>query len=739
LEGLLRSGRVIAVHETLGKQLEELITTRNAARKLSPTALAEAITEHLGGRPVENYGTWVYYPWSRRVVHLLPEAEFRELRTSRNRNKITIEEQERLRSLKLAIAGLSVGRATAVTLALEEIGGHFRLADFDALELSNLNRLRGGVHELGINKSVLTARELFEINPYLDVEIFTEGVTSENLSRFLSGPKGGSPVDLLFEECDDLAMKVNLRERARALGIPVLMETSDRGMLDVERFDQDPERPLFHGLAGDLDASRLAGLSTHQKVPIVLDILGPTRLSPRMAASLIDIDATLKTWPQLASAVALGGALNTEAARRIVLGQLKGSGRFYVDPETLIQDGKSIDTPASAMPPKPEQAAPSVPLPLELPTIRLAPSPPERPDIEALVARAALAPSGGNCQPWRFCWRGDRLECWQDPERSRSMLDFGHRATYLAFGAALENLVRASRFAGMFADLEILPDPTRPLLVATVRLRKGEPPTPGEVERLANLEYRVTNRRLGARSALTGDERNRLSAAAERRGALLHLLTKPRDLNAVAGVLAAGDRVRFLSQALHREMFGELRWSADEVRGTRDGIDIRTLELDDTDHAGLRLTSDWRVMSTVADVGGGAGLERSTRKAVGAAAAIGLLTIQDGGDTSYVKGGRAVQEAWCEATAMKLAFQPMSALVYLFQRNEQGRGAGLSDVERKRLTSLRRRFDALFPRPADHTELLVFRLGRASTPSARSLRRGLPEILSFEPDQKEDV
>ena len=29
------------------------------------------------------------------------------------------------------------------------------------------------------------------------------------------------------------------------------MATSDRGLFDIERFDLDPDRPLFHGLAGE--------------------------------------------------------------------------------------------------------------------------------------------------------------------------------------------------------------------------------------------------------------------------------------------------------------------------------------------------------------------------------------------------------------------------------------------------------------------------------------------------------
>jgi len=41
----------------------------------------------------------------------------------------------------------------------------------------------------------------------------------------------------VIEECDSLDMKFLVREAARDRQIPVIMETSDRGVLDVERFD----------------------------------------------------------------------------------------------------------------------------------------------------------------------------------------------------------------------------------------------------------------------------------------------------------------------------------------------------------------------------------------------------------------------------------------------------------------------------------------------------------------------
>src|SRR5262249_24523483 len=161
-----------------------------------------------------------------------------------------------------------------------------------------------------------------------------EGITDANLEAFFTA---WGPLDLLVEECDDLCAKVRLREEARRRRIPVVMDTSDRGMIDVERFDREPVRPLFHGLAGPIRADQLKGLPAKDKLPFVLKILDPSRLSPQIQASMVEIQETVETWPQLGSAVTLGGGLTTDVARRLLLGQLTRSGRFYVDLEELVQ------------------------------------------------------------------------------------------------------------------------------------------------------------------------------------------------------------------------------------------------------------------------------------------------------------------------------------------------------------------------------------------------------------------
>ncbi|CAM5275077.1 ubiquitin activation protein [Streptomyces spiroverticillatus] len=344
LRELLDSGAVREVRDTIEDQLAELVTSREPRLRSSPEAVERAVAEQLGGAGRQEYGTWVWYPWSGRLVHLLPREEFRLVRTDRNRGRIDRAQQRRLLGCRVGVIGLSVGSSAALTFAMEGIGGSFRLADFDTLSVSNLNRLRAGVHHLGLNKCVLAARQMLELDPWLDIEIHPGGLTDETMEEFFSG--GTGPLDLLVEECDTPYVKVAAREHARVLGIPVVMDANDRGLLDVERFDLEPQRPLLHGLLGDTTSRDLTDLTPQQAVDVILTMVDRERLSPELTAAVGQIGTTLSSWPQLASGVALGGALTAEAARRILLGLPRPSGRFYTDLEVLTSGDRSTVAPS---------------------------------------------------------------------------------------------------------------------------------------------------------------------------------------------------------------------------------------------------------------------------------------------------------------------------------------------------------------------------------------------------------
>jgi tRNA A37 threonylcarbamoyladenosine dehydratase len=142
------------------------------------------------------------------------------------------------------VVGLSVGHAIALTITSERICGELRLADFDTLELTNMNRIKTGIQNIGLKKTIIAAREIAEIDPFIKVKCWHDGINDDNIFDFLTG---GGKLDLCLEECDDFYVKFNLRYKCRDLGIPVVMDTSDSGLIDIERFDLEPERKIFHG------------------------------------------------------------------------------------------------------------------------------------------------------------------------------------------------------------------------------------------------------------------------------------------------------------------------------------------------------------------------------------------------------------------------------------------------------------------------------------------------------------
>ena len=272
LEQLLLTTPNITVFDELLGQLEELVKSKNPKIKFTKNELTEAAKKHIGKTLFEEYGVWVYYPWATRLVHILDEKEFVDVRTNRNQYKITPEEEILLANKKIGVIGLSVGKAVALTIAMERICGEIRIADFDVIELSNLNRIQTGVQNFGIKKTIVVAREIAEIDPYLKVTSYSDGLTEENAEDFFT--KGGK-LDICIEVCDGLNTKVFARQKAKTLGVPIVMNSSDRGTTDIERYDINPSMPLLHGLIDHFDLNLIKQAKTNEeKVPYLLPMLG---------------------------------------------------------------------------------------------------------------------------------------------------------------------------------------------------------------------------------------------------------------------------------------------------------------------------------------------------------------------------------------------------------------------------------------------------------------------------------
>ena len=305
--------------ELFGIRNPNLLFSQNF-RKERDDYLNKNVSEYLKG-------DWIFYSWKNCMVHILSEDEYFELRTNRNRNLITKEEQQKLRNTTIAFAGLSIGSSALEALVYSGIGKKFVVSDFDTLETSNLNRLKATLLDVGMSKLEIAVRRALEIDPYLEFVKYADGLTNENCEDFVS-----KKPDVIFEAIDSLKIKIILRQKARECKIPIVMFTNlgDSVMVDIERYDLDKSTQLFNGRVGkDVIDIILKDENTKENVnKYVLGLVGVENIPLKALKSVKLIGKELVGRPQLASTVGVSGNLAAYVARRIILGKDVESGRY---------------------------------------------------------------------------------------------------------------------------------------------------------------------------------------------------------------------------------------------------------------------------------------------------------------------------------------------------------------------------------------------------------------------------
>ena len=317
---LIRTKAIVHVVDDYREQLLEFFQVQNPSRVYTPNFRAEfeQYRKKLERQtPLFEHGRWAYYPWRSALVHVLREEDFYLVRTARNRNLITSKEQKKFYDATIGIGGLSVGSSVALAIVLQGGGKHIRLADHDRLALSNTNRVRTGVHHLGVPKVEVTAREIYETNPYANVRIFSDGLTPKNIGRFFSG------LDIVIDELDNLAVKYLIREQAKRHRIAVVMaaDNGDNAVVDIERYDLDPKTPFFHGRMGKVTYEQLKNLDKFGIGKMITKHVGPENVTERMQQSLLEMGKTIVSWPQLGGAALVNGAAVAYCVRKIVTGE----------------------------------------------------------------------------------------------------------------------------------------------------------------------------------------------------------------------------------------------------------------------------------------------------------------------------------------------------------------------------------------------------------------------------------
>lgn len=349
LSELADAHEVQHVSDDYREELKEFFQVQNPAKAYTPefpTLFDEYVKNLEAEKPLWQHGRWAYFPWNSTIVHILEERAFQLVRTARNKNLINADEQEKYYNAVIGIAGQSVGHAVTLAIVLQGGGKHWRIADHDMLALSNTNRIRVGIDNLGLSKVAMTARQIYLTNPYATVELFPDGLTPENIEKFFVG---GPKLDIVIDEIDNLAVKYLIREQAKKHGLAVVMaaDNGDNAVVDIERYDLDPAIPFFHGRMGEVNYEMLKNLDKFGIGKMITKHVGPENVTERMQQSLLEMGKTIVSWPQLGGAALINGAAVAYCVRKILNKQPLESNRALISlDEKLIPNYNSPEQTA---------------------------------------------------------------------------------------------------------------------------------------------------------------------------------------------------------------------------------------------------------------------------------------------------------------------------------------------------------------------------------------------------------
>lgn len=130
---------------------------------------------------------------------------------------IDIEGQEKLLAAKVLIVGLG-GLGSPVSMYLAAAGvGQLVLADFDAVDLTNLQRqIVHATARIGINKAASAAQTLRAINPDVCLTLVEEKLTEQTLPEWVAA------ADVVLDCTDNFAIRFALNAACVAAKVPLV-------------------------------------------------------------------------------------------------------------------------------------------------------------------------------------------------------------------------------------------------------------------------------------------------------------------------------------------------------------------------------------------------------------------------------------------------------------------------------------------------------------------------------------
>lgn len=349
-----------------------------------------------------------------------------------------------------------------------------------------------------------------------------------------------------------------------------------------------------------------------------------------------------------------------------------------------------------------------------------------RDTLEYILQAGTKAPSGDNCQPWRFKILDDlSVEIYNDTASDQSLYSYEQRPSLIAIGACIENMVIAASEKGLQASVQLFPGNFDGRKIAKINFANTDIPSDPLAE---YITQRVTNRKPYKKTKLSDPEREAIFSVHADEGVIIGLIEDEKAISELGVVASINERVLFEDKDMHEFFFNHVTWTEEEDKTKSIGFYIKSLEIPAPIVPVVKLARKWSTIQKLNKIGLSKAIAFGNSKTYGSAGAIGVLTVSDTAPENFVTAGRVFQRLWLTVTQQGLSLQPLTGIVFLHEGIQHNFIKNLSPTHIRIVEEGYRKIVQAF-KPKDKTIVLMFRIGHGQKPSARSSRLK-PTILS---------
>ncbi|WP_448553931.1 ThiF family adenylyltransferase [Thalassotalea montiporae] len=638
---------------------------------------------------------------------------------SRNIGWVTEEEQQIIKSKRIAIAGMGgVGGDHVLTLARLGIT-KFNLSDFDEFGCENTNRQVGATVDTYGQKKLDTMIAMAKaINPEIEFKTFPEGINEENTEEFLKD------VDCYVDSLDFFALEARKRvfrlcaekNIPATTAAPIGMGTAylnflPGGMTFEEYFRLDGYSENEQYLRFFLGLTPAALQQAYLVDPTKLDLAnkkGPsTTIGCKLAAGVTGANVA-KILLNRGDVIPIPHGLHFDAYTN----QYKKTWRPGGNNNLIQKLAFKVAKKRLLAPQSNQEAASSAE-----PTMSI---------VEKVLDYARWAPSGDNTQCWRFKITGDNsFTIIANDTRSHVVYDLDGHSSHLAHGILIETIsIAATQFGLKATYTEDLSNPEQLLFDFTLEKDNANIVSP----LVPYIKTRCVQRRAMGTRSLSAAEKRELEDSLPKDYSIQWFESK-QDKKSIAKLNFCNAKTRLTMEEafyVHREIIEwHTQYSKTKIPEQALGVDWLTARIMQW------MFKSWSRVKFANKFLAGTYAPRIALDYIPSLKSCAHFAIRADKEPQciedYIDAGRAIQRFWLTSAKLGFGFQPEQTPVIFakYLRNN------IKFTAQQEVIDNAQQGMKMFNSIVDKPEQVHFlgRLGRTQLPRSRSTRMDLKDLI----------